>query len=201
MKTITLKVACLSALMTVGSPFFLGCSHKSTGPSNRGQPYTSITFAEGAKPHVVMETSLGRMVFELWPDNARENCQNFVYLSVTGFYDSLTIHRVVPGFVIQGGDPKGNGTGGPGYTVPAEFSAWPLVLGTLAMARGNDINSAGSQFFVCLGRLTSLDGKYTVIGQIIDGLDVLRAIERVPIQGERPDPPVYLTRVYAEFLA
>ena len=161
-------------------------------------PYKSVKFAKGEKPKVVMETSLGKIVLELWPDVAPKHCQSFVYLINKGFYDSLTFHRIVPGFVIQGGDPLGNGTGGPGYSVPAEFSNKPHEDGVLSMARAQDPNSAGSQFFICLGRLTSLDNKYTVFGKVIEGLDVVHKIEKVKTSGERPVEPVKMTKVTVE---
>lgn len=165
-------------------------------PEDPKAPYKNIKFAEGEKPVVVMETSMGTITIELWPDVAKKHCQSFVYLINKGFYDSLTFHRIVPGFVIQGGDPLGNGTGGPGYNVPAEFSNKPHEDGILSMARSNDPNSAGSQFFICLGRLTKLDNNYTVFGKVTDGLDVVHKIEKVETKGERPTTPVYMTKVY-----
>jgi peptidyl-prolyl cis-trans isomerase B (cyclophilin B) len=161
-------------------------------------PYTYVTFGEDEKPRVVMETTMGNMVLELWPDIAPKHCQSFVHLTKTGFYDSLTFHRVVPGFVIQGGDPNGNGTGGPGYNVPAEFNPTPHEDGILSMARSSDPNSAGSQFFICLGRLASLDNQYTVFGKVVEGLEVAHSIEKVPVTSERPNTPVVMTRVYLE---
>jgi peptidyl-prolyl cis-trans isomerase B (cyclophilin B) len=158
-------------------------------------PYASVTFEEGEKPKVLMETSMGNITIELWPDLAPKHCQSMVYLIEKGFYDSLTFHRIVPGFVIQGGDPDGNGTGGPGYGVPAEFSSRPHEDGILSMARSSDPNSAGSQFFLCLGRLTSLDNKYTVFGKVTEGLDIIHKIEKVPTQSERPKTPVVMTKV------
>jgi peptidyl-prolyl cis-trans isomerase B (cyclophilin B) len=161
-------------------------------------PYKSVIFAKGEKPKIVMETTMGKIVLELWPDVAPKHCQSFVYLINKGFYDSLLFHRIVPGFVIQGGDPLGNGTGGPGYNVPAEFSNKPHEDGVLSMARSSDPNSAGSQFFICLGRLTSLDNKYTVFGKVIEGLDVAHKIEKVKVASERPVEPVKMTKVYVE---
>ena len=161
-------------------------------------PYKSVAFAKGEKPKIVMETTMGKIVLELWPDIAPKHCQSFVYLVNKGFYDTLTFHRIVPGFVIQGGDPLGNGTGGPGYSVPAEFSNKPHEDGVLSMARSQDPNSAGSQFFICLGRLTSLDNKYTVFGKVIEGLDVVHKIEKVKTSGERPAEPVKMTKVSVE---
>ncbi|MEW5701454.1 MAG: peptidylprolyl isomerase [Candidatus Zixiibacteriota bacterium] len=169
-------------------------------PVDPKAPYKSVTFAKGEKPRIVMETTQGKIVIELWPDVALKHCQSFAYLTEKGYFDSLTFHRVVPGFVIQGGDPKGNGTGGPGYTVPAEFSQTLLHEdGILSMARrGDDINSAGSQFFICLGRLPSLDKQYTIFGKVVEGLDVVHKIEKVPVQGERPVTPVVMTKVSLE---
>lgn len=181
-------------------------------PVDPTAPYKNVTFAPGEKPLVVIETSMGKIVVELWPDVAPKHCQNFVYQAGKGFYDSLTIHRVVPGFLIQGGDPTGTGTGGPGYSVPAEFSS-KLVHdeGIIAMARKVDpasrngapegpdfINSAGSQFFICLGRAPSLDGKYTIFGEIVEGLDVAHKISQTPAQRERPTTSIYLTKVYVQ---
>jgi peptidyl-prolyl cis-trans isomerase B (cyclophilin B) len=165
-------------------------------PEDPTAPYKNVKFDEGEKPVVVMETSMGTITIELWPDVAPKHCQSFVHLINKGFYDSLLFHRIVPGFVIQGGDPLGNGTGGPGYNVPAEFSNKPHEDGILSMARSQSPNSAGSQFFICLGRLTSLDNKYTVFGKVTDGLDVAHKIEKVPTQRERPTEPVKMTKVY-----
>jgi peptidyl-prolyl cis-trans isomerase B (cyclophilin B) len=173
-----------------------GCGGGGNATKSNYESYEDVTFAEGEKPHVVIVTNHGQMELELWPDVAYIHCQNMVFLAETGFYDSVTFHRVVPGFVIQGGDPCGNGIGGPGYTIPAEFSDKPHIVGTLSMARSQDVNSAGSQFFVCLGRLTSLDGKYTVFGHLLEGYDVLHEIEMVPAERERPKEPVVMTRVY-----
>ncbi|GAB4325468.1 MAG: hypothetical protein Kow0074_19250 [Candidatus Zixiibacteriota bacterium] len=161
-------------------------------------PYEHVTFKEGEKPHVIMETSMGTIEIELWPDVAPKHCKSFVHLIQKGFYDSLTFHRVIPGFVIQGGDPLGNGTGGPGYNVPAEFSNLKHDDGILSMARASDPNSAGSQFFICLSRkgTASLDGKYSIFGKVVDGLDVVHQIEKVPTgRGDKPTTPVYMTKV------
>ena len=175
-------------------------------------PYKNVEFASGEKPHVVIETTMGKVVLELWPDVAPKHCQNFVYQITKGFYDSLTVHRVVPGFLIQGGDPEGTGMGGPGYSVPAEFSTKHIhEEGTLSMARRVDpaaktgapekpeyINSAGSQFFICSARFASLDGKYTIFGKVVEGLEVIHKIEKTPAQRERPVAPVYMTKVFMQ---
>jgi cyclophilin family peptidyl-prolyl cis-trans isomerase len=125
----------------------------------------------------VIETDKGTMVLELYPDVAPKTVANFVKLIGAGFYNGLTFHRVEPGFVIQGGDPNGNGTGGPGYTIEAEFNAKPHVRGTLAMARSSDPDSAGSQFYIALDRAPHLDNNYTVFGQLVEGMDVIDKIE------------------------
>jgi peptidyl-prolyl cis-trans isomerase B (cyclophilin B) len=118
----------------------------------------------------------GEITIELFPGEAPKTVANFVTLAKKGFYDKLTFHRVEPGFVVQGGDPKGNGTGGPGYTIKAEFNAHKHVRGTVAMARSADPDSAGSQFYICLGPASFLDGKYTVFGIVTKGMDVVDGI-------------------------
>jgi peptidyl-prolyl cis-trans isomerase B (cyclophilin B) len=129
-------------------------------------------------PQVTLETSKGKIVLELAEDDAPNTVANFVSLVEKKFYDGLKFHRVEPGFVIQGGDPKGNGSGGPGYTIPAEFSKkLKHTRGVLSMARTADPNSAGSQFFIMLGAAPSLDGQYAAFGKVISGMDVVDAIK------------------------
>ena len=172
---------------------------KTEEPVDPKAPYKNVQLAPGDKPRVVMETTFGKIVLELWPEVAPNHVKSFVHLVRSGFYDSLTIHRVSPGFVIQGGDPAGNGSGGPGYTVPAEFSpALKHEDGILSMARTPDPNSAGSQFFIMLGKAPSLDGQYSIFGKVVEGLDVVHKIEKTPVQRERPLTPVIMTRVYLE---
>lgn len=125
---------------------------------------------------VRISTPKGDMVFTFYPDDAPQHSAAFLKLAEGGFYDGLTFHRVEPGFVIQGGDPSGNGTGGPGYRLKAEFNDRPHVRGTVAMARSSDPDSGGSQFYVCLDDARFLDKQYTVFGQLIDGFDALDAI-------------------------
>jgi peptidylprolyl isomerase/peptidyl-prolyl cis-trans isomerase B (cyclophilin B) len=119
----------------------------------------------------------GEIRIELYPDTAPKTVENFVTLAKKGFYDGLTFHRVEPGFVAQGGDPKGNGTGGPGYTVKAEFNQRKHVRGTMAMARANHPDSAGSQFYICFQPAPFLDGKYTVFGQVTSGMEHVDKIQ------------------------
>ncbi len=119
----------------------------------------------------------GRIVIEFYPQDAPNTVDNFIKLAQKGFYDGLKFHRVVPGFVVQGGDPLGNGTGGPGYTIKAEFNSRKHLTGTVAMARAMDPDSAGSQFYICLEPQPGLDGQYTVFGQVIEGMDVVKGIQ------------------------
>ena len=144
------------------------------GPARAAdQPKGRTTVKETAV--IAMEKG-GEITIELFPGEAPKTVANFVALAKKGFYDKLTFHRVEPGFVVQGGDPKGNGTGGPGYTIKAEFNAHKHVRGTVAMARSTDPDSAGSQFYICLGPAAFLDGKYTVFGIVTKGMDVVDGI-------------------------
>jgi len=113
-------------------------------------------------------TSKGNIILDMWPETAPNHVKNLLGLAKIGFYDNLTFHRIVPGFVIQGGCPEGTGTGGPGYHVDAEFSERLHEAGTLSMARAQDPNSAGSQFFLCLEKVPFLDRQYTAFGQTAD---------------------------------
>lgn len=136
-------------------------------------------YEETAKrSQVRIATDKGDIVVRLFPDDAPMHSAAFLKLVESGFYDGLAFHRVEPGFVVQGGDPDGNGTGGPGYRLKAEFNARPHKRGTLAMARSSDPNSAGSQFYLCLDDARFLDGQYTVFGETIDGFDALDKIRR-----------------------
>lgn len=124
-------------------------------------------------------TDKGDIVFELLPEVAPLTVSNFVYLTSGGFYDGLTFHRVEKDpqpFVIQGGDPLGNGMGGPGYTIPAEFNEIKHDRGVVAMARAMDPNSAGSQFYITLGPAYFLDNNYTVFGRVLEGMDIVDEI-------------------------
>ena len=131
----------------------------------------------GSKPVVTIEMDKGKIVFEMYPDVAPKTVARISHLVETGFYNGLTFHRVEPGFVIQGGDPKGDGTGGSGVKLPAEFNNKSHITGTVAMARSMDPNSADSQFYICLGPQPFLDGKYTVFGQVTEGMDVVNKVK------------------------
>ncbi len=129
----------------------------------------------------VIETKLGEMEIELLPEKAPGHVKNFLDLARKGFYDGTTFHRVIPGFMIQGGDPNTkdpnasrarHGTGGPGYTIKAEFNDTSHRRGVVSMARAEDPNSAGSQFFVCVADATFLDRQYSAFGRVVRGMEV-----------------------------
>ncbi|MCH8162490.1 MAG: peptidylprolyl isomerase [Proteobacteria bacterium] len=144
---------------------------------------------------VVIETKFGDMVLKLFPDVAPGHVENFLKLAKSGFYDGTIFHRVIPGFMIQGGDPnsKGSdksthGTGGPGYAIDAEFNDKPHVRGTLSMARSRDPDSAGSQFFIVVKESSFLDHQYTVFGVVVNGIEV--ADEIVSQERDARDNPM-----------
>jgi len=148
----------------------------------------------------VIKTSAGEMRLELWPDVAPKTVENFKTLAEKGFYDGTAFHRIVKGFMIQGGDPltkdqskEGEwGTGGPGHKIKAEFNEKPHVRGVISMARSSHPDSAGSQFFICLGTAAFLDRQYTAFGKLTQGDDVLGSIGDTPVTnsngGERSKP-------------
>ena len=135
----------------------------------------------------VMETSAGDITLELWPDKAPQTVGNFVGLAKQGYYDDLVFHRIIHDFMIQGGCPKGTGTGGPGYDFADEINDRKLVRGTLAMANAGP-NTNGSQFFIVTAAATPwLDGAHTGFGRVIDGEDVVETLGTTPTgPGDRP---------------
>jgi len=126
---------------------------------------------------VFLDVPAGRVVIELRPDLAPKTVAQFKALVKRGFYDGLKFHRVIPGFMAQTGDPLGNGTGGSGKTVPAEFSQAHFIRGTLGLARANDPDSGDSQFFICFQPAPFLDGKYTIFGQVTKGMEFVDQIK------------------------
>ncbi len=143
----------------------------------------------------------GTMKVQFYTKDAPKNVANVANLGIKGFYNGLTFHRLIPGFMIQGGDPSGNGTGGPGYTVPAEIKR-RHDKGSMAMARtGDQVNperrSSGSQFYICFKPTPQLDGQYTVIGQLVEGVEVLEKLEKVPTGAmDKPTTPVVMEKVW-----
>jgi peptidyl-prolyl cis-trans isomerase B (cyclophilin B) len=148
----------------------------------------------------VINTTDGTMVIAFWPESAPDTVANFEKLARQGFYDGTCFHRIIKGFMIQGGDPLTKdpsaedrwGTGGPGYTIKAEFNDHSHQFGVISMARSSDPNSAGSQFFICDGNASFLDHQYTAFGHLIKGGDVLERIANTPVgpsaQGEPSKP-------------
>jgi len=156
------------------------------------------------KEVAVIKTGEGTMVIEFWPDVAPKTVENFKTLAKKGFYDGTCFHRVIKGFMIQGGDPLTKdasqeqrwGTGGPGYTIKAEFNDRHHDRGVISMARTNDPDSAGSQFFICHGSPSQLDHQYTAFGKLIKGDDVLEKIATTPTHPpDRPDKRVVIESI------
>lgn len=166
-----------------------------TGCSNNQENNLGINFdIEGNETKLNYETNnplvamkikkYGAIVIELYPEIAPNTVNNFISLTKSGFYDNNTFHRLIPGFVLQGGDPTGTGTGGPGYHIQGEFTSNNFknelkhTKGIVSMARATLPNSAGSQFFIMLGNATNLDGNYAAFGKVIDGMNIIEKIEK-----------------------
>ena len=195
-----MKMSFLLSTLGVFAAIMTGCAQQS--PTNTPAAPTNAVSATppAAAPDTnevgVITTSDGVMIVEFYPDVAPNHVANFNKLAKSGFYDGTCFHRVIKGFMIQGGDPNTKndankdawGQGGPGYTVNAEFNSKHHARGILSMARAQDPNSAGSQFFICHGDSGFLDGQYTVFGNLIKGFDVLDKIANSPT--EPPDRPV-----------
>jgi peptidyl-prolyl cis-trans isomerase B (cyclophilin B) len=146
-----------------------------------------------------MDTTAGPIVLELYPKLAPHHVNSFVFLAKEGFYNGTIFHRVIPDFMIQGGDPTGTGTGGPGYELKQEFNDTKHVRGTLSMARTNDPDSAGSQFFIMHGTAPSLDNKYTVFGKVIEGIETVDKIVTAPADAsDRPKQPTKINKITIE---
>jgi peptidyl-prolyl cis-trans isomerase B (cyclophilin B) len=147
-----------------------------------------------------IETNFGKIVFELLPNIAPETVRNFTKLAKNNFYDGTLFHRVIPGFMIQGGDPNTKkadkskwGMGGPGYTIKAEFNSRSHLRGIVSMARATDPDSAGSQFFIVTTDSTFLDKQYTAFGQVLEGIDVADKI--VKLQRDKNDCPLQEAKI------
>ena len=182
-----------------------GCKPEpSASPTNHATTPTnesSKTVSANTNEVAVIKTSAGEMVVEFWADVAPKTVENFKKLSREGFYDGTAFHRIIKGFMIQGGDPLTKdaskeefwGTGDPGYKVKAEFNDRSHQRGVLSMARSQHPDSAGSQFFICLGDASFLDRQYTAFGKVIKGDDVLGKIGDTPVKangGEASKPTV-----------
>jgi len=149
--------------------------------------FTAQEIKKMSTTKAIIETKFGNITLKFFPDVAPGHVSNFIELAKKGFYDGTTFHRVIPGFMIQGGDPNSknpdksmHGMGGPGYTIKAEFNAKPHKRGTLSMARAQSPDSAGSQFFICVKDSPFLDRQYTVFGEVESGMEVVDKIVSQP---------------------
>jgi peptidyl-prolyl cis-trans isomerase B (cyclophilin B) len=156
--------------------------------------FTKEEIKKMAETRAVIETKFGNIELRFFPDVSPNHVNSFIELAKKGFYDGSTFHRVIPGFMIQGGDPNSkdpdrsrHGMGGPGYTIKAEFNEKPHKRGTLSMARAADPNSAGSQFFICVADAPFLDRQYTVFGEVVSGMEVADKIVKEP-RDKRDNP-------------
>jgi peptidyl-prolyl cis-trans isomerase B (cyclophilin B) len=156
---------------TKSAPATMGAAKVATPEPPKIDPETLAAVIEMQKG--------GKIVIEFYPKDAPNTVDNFIKLAKKGFYNGLKFHRVIPGFMAQGGDPQGDGMGGPGYTIKDEFNSRKHIAGTVAMARPPEPpDSAGSQFYICFEPQPHLDGQYTIFGQVIDGMDVVNKIQK-----------------------
>jgi peptidyl-prolyl cis-trans isomerase B (cyclophilin B) len=160
----------------------------------KNKNFTPEEIKKMSETKATIETKFGNIELRFFPDVAPNHVNNFIELAKKGFYDGTTFHRVIPKFMIQGGDPNSkqpdrskHGQGGPGHSVKAEFNEKPHKRGTLSMARSNDPDSAGSQFFICVADSSFLDRKYTAFGEVVSGMDVVDKIVSQP--RDRADNP------------
>jgi peptidyl-prolyl cis-trans isomerase B (cyclophilin B) len=180
-----MKTLILACLLSLSVGLVNGCADE---PKKEDKKEETKATPAATKEVAVIKTTAGEMVAEFWPDVAPKTVENFKTLANKGFYDGTAFHRVIKGFMIQGGDPLTKdpsaearwGTGDPGYKIKAEFNDKPHERGVLSMARSNDPDSAGSQFFICHGSPRFLDHQYTAFGKLIKGDDVLEKIATTP---------------------
>jgi len=191
----------ICAVRLVASFASVSCSKAG---STNNPPENQTVNTTNTNEVAVITTTEGTMVIEFWPDVAPNTVANFKKLAGKGFYDGTAFHRVIKGFMIQGGDPLTKdpnaedrwGTGDPGYKIKAEFNDRSHVRGVISMARSNDPDSAGSQFFICHGDPTFLDHQYTAFGKLIKGEDVLEKIGTAPTHPpDRPDKRIGVTSI------
>lgn len=228
MKSITRKPVILLAMMCLMLVILAGCGNKpvnnnaagngnsSTGAGSEATaaPQESAAATEGvpsataSHPVVTIEMDNGAVIkAELYPEVAPNTVNNFISLIKKGFYDGTIFHRVIPGFMIQGGDPDGTGMGGPDYSIAGEFNNNGFTNnllhteGVLSMARSKDMNSAGSQFFIMAAASPSLDGDYAAFGKVTEGLEAVQAIVSLPRgKNDRPDQPPVMKKVTVDTL-
>ena len=168
----------------------VGCASNNTSSKEENksdETWNQKVEAPGELPTATIKIKdYGTVIAELYPDKAPNTVNNFISLANSGFYDGLTFHRIIKGFMIQGGCPEGNGTGGPGYSIKGEFTKngyeynnLAHTEGVLSMARANDPDSAGSQFFIMADEATHLNGQYAAFGKVTEGLDIIKTINSV----------------------
>lgn len=179
------------AVMCIFPVVLMGCGNSSVNTGNEKSSSVDEVSEKSDEetknlPIATIEVdNYGKIKAELYPEIAPNTVNNFISLANSGFYDNLTFHRVIKDFMIQGGDPEGNGTGGPGYSIEGEFTSNGFANslkhteGVLSMARTKDPNSAGSQFFIMTSTASNLDGEYAAFGKVISGMDVAKSIEEV----------------------
>lgn len=190
MKNIKKYLNLITVVVIMSSLVLVGCGNKNTQSQGDSTSVTdessdSKTGNENLPVVTITVENYGVIQAELYPEIAPNTVNNFISLVKKGSYDNLTFHRIIKGFMIQGGDPKGDGTGGPGYSIEGEFTSNGFAnslkhtKGVLSMARTQDPNSAGSQFFIMTGDAPNLDGQYAAFGKVTSGLDVLEKIQSV----------------------
>jgi len=190
----TLRLSLLSALAFAAALTFSSCNNQE-----------KMKDSPAATPRAIIHTNYGDMTVEFWPEVAPRTVDNFLKLSRENFYNGTAFHRIIKGFMIQGGCPNSKvgargvpGTGGPGYQVKAEFNNRSHVKGVLSMARSSDPDSAGSQFFICHGNADFLNNKYTAFGKLVSGEEVLNKIANVRcvgMEGSTPTERVEITGI------
>ncbi|WP_283591691.1 peptidylprolyl isomerase [uncultured Clostridium sp.] len=202
------KTMSLLLVMILSFSLFIGCSKKEE-PNNENNASTNTDTQETEKgkddknPVATIEMEDGSKIkIELYPDAAPNTVRNFISLANSNFYDGLIFHRVIPDFMIQGGDPEGTGIGGPGYSIKGEFSSNGFEnnlnhdRGVISMARSQDKNSAGSQFFIMHKNSPHLDGEYAAFGKVIEGMEVIDKIAAVETDNQdKPKEDVKMKKV------
>jgi peptidyl-prolyl cis-trans isomerase B (cyclophilin B) len=178
-----------------GLPFYVQW-HAASGPlQGLRSNQLMLTHQSLTNPLVTMSTSKGVIVIELWPDAAPNHVANFITLAKAKFYDGRIFHRVIPNFMIQTGCPEGTGTGGPGYSIAAEFNDREFKKGVLGMARSQSPDSAGCQFFVCVADAPHLNKQYTAFGRVVEGQEIADEISRVRTTRDRPNETITLEKI------
>ena len=190
------------SIVVIGMLVFSGIGHAWA----KNAKILRVAEGGGKAPHAVIKTKFGEMEVVFFPELAPKHVESFLNLARKGFYNGTIFHRVIPGFMIQGGDPhtkdpskqRDYGTGGPGYNLPAEFNKIPHERGILSAARTADPNSAGSQFFIMVARSPHLDGQYTVFGEVVKGIEVADKVVGQP--RNRRDLPLERIEITVELI-